>query len=395
MFIDWKLVKNYDAVDAAAELFDGGFKATLALEHYSIARATASLPGVQGGMRYRFRYDSELSDGVWLQVIYTVIDKNGGLLFRAHAENGQTVLFPEGAESVELDVCLFGYAGGCGSISNVTVEKVGPYVPNKVKLAAVMVAGDAEPSIENNIRLCAQRIDAAAAEGADLALLPETYNTRAVKGLKPYEGAAAMDDPAVTMLRDKAIEHHMYVAASVRFKNPDGVISNTIVMFDREGRLVGTYDKCHLTMGEIWQGFRPGNDIRTYDTELGRIGFSICWDRFFPEHARVLFMKNTDIVLNSTASGPYGVKEAHNGYANAAIIVTAQTTADPELTRITGRNGQVLAMADPVKGYAIAEVDVNAVDPVFWLSAPDADTDPRSVYRCERRPDLYRSILQD
>lgn len=394
-FTEWKLIKNYEAVDGAAELIDGGFRAELKLEHYSLVRAASAVKGLEGGGYYRFDYDCALSDAVKLQFIYTVLDKDGKLLFRAHAGKNETVLFPEGADSVELDVCLFGYAGGKGSVSGVTVKKVGEYVPKPVKLAAIMVAGDEVPSIEGNIRLCAARIDAAAAEGADLALLPETYNTRAVPGLKSNEGASAMDEPAVTMLRDKAREHHMFVAASVRLKDKDGIISNTVVMFDREGKLVGTYSKCHLTMGEIWGGFLPGDDIRTYDTELGRIGFSICWDRFFPEHARVLFMKGTDIVLNPTASGAYGVKEAHNGYANAAIIVTAQTTADPELTRITGRTGKVLATADPEKGYAIAEVDVNAVDPVFWLSAPDADTDPRSVYRCERRPDLYRSLLQD
>lgn len=394
-FTEWKIVKNYDAVDGTAEVIPGGFEGELNLEHYSVIRAMSTVGDLDGGGYYRFSYDCKLSDGVKLQFIYTVLDRDGMFLFRSHAGNGETILFPEGAVTLELDVCIYGYAGGKGSLSEVTVVKVGEYVPKKVKLAAIMVAGNEIPSIERNIRLCAARIDAAAAEGADLALLPETYNTRAVPGLKSFEGAAAMDEPAVTMLRGKAKEHHMYVAASVRLKDQDGIVSNTVVMFDREGKLVGTYSKCHLTMGEIWNGYKPGNDIRTYDTELGRIGFSICWDRFFPEHARVLFMKNTDIVLNPTASGAYGVKEAHNGYANAAIIVTAQTTADPELTRITGRNGQVLATADSEKGYAIAEVDINAVDPVFWLSAPDADADPRSVYYNERRPDLYSILLND
>ena len=208
-----------------------------------------------------------------------------------------------------------------------------------------MVAGDEEPSIEGNIRLCAQRIDAAAAEGADLALLPETYNTRGVKGLCSWQGAACMNEPAVTMLQEKAKQHRIYVAASVRLKDADSIVHNGIVMFDPEGKLIGTYTKCHLTMGEIWDGLKPGTQINTCDTALGRIGFSICWDRFFPEHARVLFMKHADIILNPTASSEYPLKDCHNGYSNAAFIVTAHTTADPSLTRITGRNGQLLAAA--------------------------------------------------
>lgn len=394
-FTNWQIIKNYDAIDADTKIEQDCFSAQLVLGHYSLARASSAVKGLEGMMRYQIFFDQYLSDGVKCQFSYTLLDDNGQLLFRAHGVSGEEFYTPENTVAMEIDVCFYGYSSGTGKISNVRLEKVGAYEPKIIKLAAAMVAGNEVPSIEGNIRLCAQRIDAAAAEGADLVLLPETYNTRAVSGLKGTEGAATMSDPAVTMLRDKAIQHHIFVAASVRLIDDKGLLRNAAVMFDRNGDLVGTYTKCHLTMGEIWNGLVPGEEIRTCDTELGRIGFSICWDRFFPEHARVLFMKGADIVLNPTASADYPINEAHNGYANAAIIVTAQTTADHTLTRITGRRGQVLATADPVKGYAIAEVDINAVDPVFWLSAPDADTDPRSVYRQERRPDLYRPLLLD
>ena len=393
-FQTWSVVKNYDAVDADARILDNGVEAELNLTHYSLARFRARLDSVEGGMRYRFGYESQLGDGVSMQIVCTILDREGKPLFRVHANAGETVLAPEGAAYAELDLCMFGFTGGAGRVTDVFMEKLGGYSPKKVKLAAIMVAGDEEPSIEGNIRLCAQRIDAAAAEGADLALLPETYNTRGVKGLCSWQGAACMNEPAVTMLQEKAKQHRIYVAASVRLKDADSIVHNGIVMFDPEGQLIGTYTKCHLTMGEIWDGLKPGTQINTCDTALGRIGFSICWDRFFPEHARVLFMKHADIILNPTASSEYPLKDCHNGYSNAAFIVTAHTTADPSLTRITGRNGQLLAAADPEKGFAIAEVDVNAVDPVFWLSAPDTDTDPRSVYCYERRPELYLPLLQ-
>lgn len=97
----------------------------------------------------------------------------------------------------------------------------------------------------------------------------------------------------------------------------------------------------------------PGQEISTFDTELGCIGCSVCWDHFTPEHARALFLKGTDIFPNPTASAEYPLVHAHNGYANCAFIVTAQTSADPLFTRIIGRNGQVLATADPEKGMPL------------------------------------------
>lgn len=393
-FENWKSVHTYPAVEGKGSIAEGGIYAELNKEHYSIVRYSAEAQYGESKKLYRFSYDLETDENVKCQIAYTWKDVEGNLLFRAHVPEDDAVTSPENAAVLELDVTFYGNGGGKGSLHNMTVECVGTYQPKIVKLAALMITGKEKPSFEYNLKIAAERIDTAAAEGADLVLLPETYNTRAIPNLKSWEGAAKMTDPAVTMLRDKAIQHKMYVSASVRLEDENGIISNTVLIFGREGELVGTYAKCHLTMGEIWNGFLPGDDIKVFDTELGRLGCSTCWDRFFPEHARVLFMKKADIILNSTASSRYPIESCHNGYSNAAIIVTAQTTKDHEITRITGRNGQVLAMADPEKGYAIAEVDVAAYDPVFWLSAPDADTDPRSVYRYERRPDLYSTLLE-
>lgn len=393
-FTHWSIEKNYDAVDAAGKTDNGSFEAVLNEGRYSLTKAVSRIDGIGGGGLYVFSYDIEMDPGVAYQAAYTWLDAQNNLLFRAHAVAGEQIICPENAESLELNICFYGFDGGRGKITNAAIKYTGEYVANKVKLAAIMVAYDGPVTMESNIQVCAERIDAAAAEGADLVLLPETYNTRGVPGLKAGQGAASTDEPSITMLRDKARQHGIYTAASVRLRDENGLASNSVVIFDRKGGFVGQYTKAHLTMGELWSGYVPGREIPTFDTELGRLGCSICWDRFMPEHARVLFMKNADIILNPTASGEYPLKEAHNGYSNAAFIVTAQTTENPELTRITGRNGQVLATADPQKGYAIAEVDVNAYDPIFWLSAPGADTDPKSVYRQERRPDLYEILTE-
>lgn len=393
-FTYWTIVKNYDAVNGGGTVSENSFEAVLNNGRYSLTKAVSLLEGMGGEGLYEFSYDLYTDPNVTCQAVYSWMDKDGTPIFRAHAIPGEKVICPKDACKVELNVCFYGFNGGVGRISNAEVNYVGEYKPHNVTLAAIMVAHEGIPTIESNIKVCAERIDAAAAAGADLILLPETYNTRAVAGLKSGEGAAAMDEPAITMLRDKAIQHGIYTAASVRLKDEQGLVSNTVVMFDRKGNFVGQYTKCHLTVGEIWSGLIPGQEVNTFDTELGRIGCSICWDRFFPEHHRLLFLQNADIVLNPTASGKYPLEEVHNGYSNCAYIVTAQTTEDASLTRITNRRGEVIATADPETGFAIATVDMNAYEPVYWLSVPDADTDPRSVYRYERRADLYGPLAE-
>ena len=393
-FTKWIVQKSYDAVNADGKVSDGSFEAILNDGSYSMIKAVSVVEGLSGGGLWEFSYSIEKTEGVIPLIAYTWLDDSDNILFRAHAVPGEYVVCPDNATKAELNACFYGYDGGKAKIHSASVNYVKPYEQNKVSLAAIMISYDGAATVEKNIKACAERIDAAAAEGADLVLLPETYNTIGIDGLKPGECAAAMNDPAVTMLRDKAKEHGIYTSASLKFKREDGIVSNTVVIFDRKGELVGEYTKAHLTMYEIWNGSMPGREIKTFDTDIGRIGCSICWDRFFPEHHRLLFLQKADIVLNPTASGAYPIESAHSGYPNAAFIVTAHVTEDPNLTRITDRLGNVIATADPKKGYAIATVDVNAYAPVFWLSAPDADTDPRSVYMHERRVDLYGPLSE-
>ena len=389
----WTLHQNYPAVDGEAFAEGGTFRAILPGDHYRLVNATAMAHGFPQSGYYRLHYTLTADPGIRTQVVFSWYDRAGKPLYRAHAAPGERIPCPDGAEALELNVTFCGDTAGEGVSSDVTALYNGPYVPKPVTLAAVMGGPRGKVTQRDNIETHARRIDAAAAEGADLVLLSELYNSWAASDMGPGDGAG-MDAPAVTMLRDKAREHGIFVAASVKFKDENGLLSNTLLLFDRQGGLVGRYGKSHLTMGELWGGTVPGNEVGVFDTELGRMGCAICWDRFMPELPRLLFLKGVDIVLNPTASDAYPLENAHSAYPNAMIFVTAQVSADPAITRIEGRRGQILATADPEKGFAIARVDVNAIDPVYWLSAPGADTDPRSVYRHERRPELYGPLAE-
>lgn len=77
--------ENYDAVDATQEFWITVWKRSWNLTHYSLARFRARLDSVEGGMRYRFGYESQLGDGVSMQIVCTILDREGKPLFRVHA----------------------------------------------------------------------------------------------------------------------------------------------------------------------------------------------------------------------------------------------------------------------------------------------------------------------
>jgi N-carbamoylputrescine amidase len=113
-----------------------------------------------------------------------------------------------------------------------------------------------------------------------------------------------------------------------------GVYYNTAAVIDADGSYLGIYRKNHIphTHPGFWEKFyfKPGNlGYPTFQTAYGRVGVYICYDRHFPEGARLLGLNGAEIVFNPSATVA-GLSEylwkleqpAHavaNGYYIAAI----------------------------------------------------------------------------
>ena len=72
----------------------------------------------------------------------------------------------------------------------------------------------------------------------------------------------------------------------------DGEIYNLAVYIGRER--MDFYAKTHVHWSET---FKPGNTLRTFDTEIGKVGILICFDAAFPEAARVLALKGAKTIV--------------------------------------------------------------------------------------------------
>lgn len=103
----------------------------------------------------------------------------------------------------------------------------------------------------------------------------------------------------------KAMERKIYVAFGLTEKDPfyDFKLYNSVCLVGPEG-YIGKYAKVHQPMDECHL-FYHGDDFPVFDTEIGRIGLMICYDKNFPEPARELALQGADIICVSTAWG-YG-----------------------------------------------------------------------------------------
>jgi N-carbamoylputrescine amidase len=98
----------------------------------------------------------------------------------------------------------------------------------------------------------------------------------------------------------------MAIVVPIYEREMPGVYYNTAAVIDADGRLLGKYRKNHIphTSG-FWEKyfFKPGNlGYPTFKTRYARIGVYICYDRHFPEGARLLGLNGAEIVFNPSAT---------------------------------------------------------------------------------------------
>jgi N-carbamoylputrescine amidase len=149
-----------------------------------------------------------------------------------------------------------------------------------------------------------------------------------------YKYAEPIPGPLSNRMCELAKKHRIILIASIYEKEIEGILYNTAVVIDQDGKILGKYRKTHLPQlyPGFWEKFyfRPGNlGYPVFDTKIAKIGVYICYDRHFPEGARILGLNGAEIVFNPSATVK-GLSEylwtleqpAHavaNGYFIAAI----------------------------------------------------------------------------
>jgi predicted amidohydrolase len=184
--------------------------------------------------------------------------------------------------------------------------------------------------LDANVEAATRLLEGAAGGGADLAALPEFWPFYGGAG-RMREVAAPIPGALTEPLADAARTHGMWVlGGSVQERDPDGHLFNTSVLIDRDGEIVATYRKIHLFDVDL-DGqpplresdlFSPGEQIVTHETDLGRIGLSVCYDVRFPELYRGLVAAGSEILTVPSAF------TALTGEAHWEVLLRARAIED-------------------------------------------------------------------
>ena len=170
----------------------------------------------------------------------------------------------------------------------------------KIALLQISPCGSLEKNLEKGIQSCRQ----AKKMGADIALFPEMWSCGYDIYSRPvYEwmkDAVPADSVFVESFRCLARELDMAVGITLLEKCGDGV-RNTLILFDRHSDKKLTYAKVHTCDFSVESNLTPGEAFYVTDLDMAqgnvKVGAMICYDREFPESARILMLQGAELIL--------------------------------------------------------------------------------------------------
>jgi predicted amidohydrolase len=210
------------------------------------------------------------------------------------------------------------------------------------------------PNPADTLKLGLSMLDAAGAQGADLAVLPEGFMAAGLPASEIPIVAEPLDGPSFQAIAELARRHSMYVVAGF-YAAIDGNISNVSVLIDRSGRLVGTYSKRHPTEGEIENGVVPGDAAGVFDTDFGRVGLAICFDLNWQDLWQKMADAGAEVVVWISAYEGGLPLQAYAWIHQYAIV----TSVWPYHARIIERTGRIVAQTSRWGRLAVHDLDLD------------------------------------
>lgn len=251
----------------------------------------------------------------------------------------------------------------------------------KIALLQIAPCGDLQVNMEKGVQYCQQ----AKKQGADIALFPEMWsNGYAIYGRNPEEWKAeAIAGDSDFIKRFEALAKELEMAIGITFlEQYKGGPRNSLILFDRNGEKKLTYAKVHTCDFDVEGQLTPGEDfyVTALDTACGlvKVGAMICYDREFPESARILMLKGAELVLVPNAC-PMEINRLSQlrgrAYENMMAIATCNYPAEvPDcngnssvfdgvayLPELSGSRDTCILQAGEEEGIYIAELNLDVL----------------------------------
>lgn len=215
-------------------------------------------------------------------------------------------------------------------------------IKNKFNIALLQISptGDIKRNIEKGIKYCKK----AKEKGADIAVFPEMWSNGYehifsgylkdqkqldVKKVEEWK-SKEIDENSVFIQSFKKTAKELEMAISITYLEKHSPLpKNTVAIIDKNGNIILKYSKVHTVDFKMEAYTEPGDGFKTCELDYGKgkvkIGTMICYDRDFPESARILMLQGAEIILVPNACRMKDIilyEQRVRAYENMVGIVT-------------------------------------------------------------------------
>ena len=281
------------------------------------------------------------------------------------------------------------------------------------KLAAA--AANFTRDLDQNYAVIESLVEEARANGVDFLVLPEAAIGGYLSSLgnhgdtvkttsKSLPPAIRLDGPELK--RVQAIAGDLLIAVGFCELDADGETRYNAAAVLDGGQIYGTYRKVHQPLGES-MSYSAGSGYDVFDTPVGRVGLQICYDKAFPEAARIMALKGAQIIASLSAwpaartataenlqddrwTYRFNLFDAARALDNQVFWIASNQSGTFGSLRYVGNakvvdpGGNTLATTLLGSGMAIAEVDVDGTFRAMRAGM---------FHLRDRRPQVYGPIV--
>lgn len=220
-------------------------------------------------------------------------------------------------------------------------------------------------------------VDAVSGYRADFALFPEFFNAPLMADNNHLSESDAIRELAkhteviVQRFSELSISYNINIIAGSMPEVIDGKLYNVGYLCRRDGS-IERYEKLHITPDEekVW-GMVGGHELKTFDTDCGKIGILICYDAQFPELSRLLADEGMDILFV-----PF-LTDTQNGFSRIRNCAQARAIENECYVAMAGSVGNIPKVHNMDIQYAQSMV-LTPCDFPFPTNGIKAETTPNT-----------------
>lgn len=268
-------------------------------------------------------------------------------------------------------------------------------------------------SPEKNLKKTLEIMERAAKHGARLIVFPEYFLTECPSKNRSPDELRKMGEPipggsSIEAICKKAEELGVYVVAGTILEVDGEKVYNTSALIGPNGEVIGkqrkTHPENHASKHEVGLGISASDELKVFDTELGKIGILIDVDANVPEIPRIYALRGAEIIcwpLNWSVRWAYLVPAIASTYAyvtqcyliasNRAGLREEQVGPYPLYymgpSLIANPEGEITGYVDGFyEGVAYAELSGELLKRIREYN--------RETYPLWRRPEVFKEVVE-